>query len=105
MRTLTLGVDLRRVAMMTCRRRWRVLDANGVLPADVVVDRVVAGGRPGMPYLRGVRSRSSSVRVATAAADVAPGRAVWGAVPAVGRLVVWELGKLVACRAARDAAP
>lgn len=104
-RTPTLGVDLRRVAMMTCRRRWRVLDADGVLPADVVVDRVVARWASGDALLAwraievelGERGNSGSRR--------RPGRAVWGAVLAVGRLGVWELDKLVACRVARVAAP
>ena len=40
--TLTLAANLRRVAMMTCRRWWWVLDADGVLAADVGVDRVCA---------------------------------------------------------------
>lgn len=36
-------MDLRWVAMMTTyRRRWRMLDANGVLQAGVADDRVVA---------------------------------------------------------------
>ena len=100
-RTLMLAVGLRRVAMMTCRRWWRVLDADGVLPADVAVDRVGARWVSGdTPFARreievGLGERGNRGRRAR------PG---WAAVPVAGRLVVWGLGKLVARRVARAAA-
>jgi len=99
----TLGADLRQATMMTThRRRRRMLDANGVLPAYVAVDRV------------GARWASRDAPLAWREIEVELGergnrgrraRPGWATVPVVGWLVVWGLGKLVARRVARAAAP
>lgn len=105
--TLMLGADLRRVAMMTNHRRWRMLDADGVLRAGVADDRMVARWASGDTPLawREIEIEVELGERGDGDRRCRPGRAVWGAVQAVGRLVVWGVGKLVACRTARDAAP
>ena len=93
--------------MMTYRRRWRMLDADGVLPADVADDRVGARWASGDAPLawREIEIEVELGERGDGDRRCRRGRAVWGAVPVVGRLVVWGLGKLVARRAARAAAP
>ena len=82
-----------------------MLDADGVLPADVADDRVRARWASRDTPLAwreievGLGERGDGDR------RCRRGRAVWGAMPVVGRLVVWGLGKLVARRVARAAAP
>ena len=95
--------------MMTYRRRWRMLDGDGVLPADVADDRVGARGASGDAPLAW---REIELEVEVGLGECGDGdrrcrrgRAVWGVVPVVGRLVVWGLGKLVARRVARAAGP
>jgi len=80
-----------------------MLDANGVLPADVADDRVVGrwASRDTPLAWREIEIEVGLGECGNRGRRACPG---WAAVPVAGRLVVWGLGKLIARRAARAAA-